>query len=343
MIFDLIRSAAALAVLVGHALVIFPMWQDPRQWLQQYGVIVFFLLSGFLISRTLNRRLEDRSSTFLDYAIDRWSRIYSAFLPAILLVAAIDYLTTSGPMGLMQETVDRYTAGLFLANLAMLQAPSVCPPFASAAPFWTVAIEFWIYIFVGLVAFSLRDGISLPKAIAIGFSGIIPVQSLSENHMVLVPWLLGAGIERVLVARCADKAMCRIALSMAGAGALFYLIRRTQFYLPVYSLSSYAGAAIVFASVVAFSERTKTRSVIGPAIAGWFASWSYSLYLLHHSILLLIAWGFGAYIGPYWGIAASIVTTISFASLTEKHHREIATYLKRRQRQIASMFQAGRT
>lgn len=330
-------------VLIGHALSIFPLWQDPRAWLQQYGVVIFFLLSGFLISRTLHRRLSDPQSTFIDYAIDRLSRIYSGFLPALLAVVVIDYFATSGSSGVFPETVARYTAPLFFSNLFMLQAPDISLPFGSAAPFWTVAIEFWIYIFVGLIAFASRDGLSPAIAIGIALSGIIPVESLTDNNMVLVPWLLGAAAERLIALGHLDR-IARYALALLAAGSLLYLAWRTRLHLPVYSTATYFSAATSFAAIVSISERTKSRwAPIGCAIAGWLASWSYSLYLLHHSILLLIAWGFGAYIGPYWGIVASIVTAISFATLTEVHHKRLAAYLKalvrRRSRQTASMFQ----
>ena len=69
-IFDATRATAALMVLVGHALGIFnarhPVWP------QQFGVVIFFLLSGYLISQTLHKRLEQPQSTFLEYAVDRW-------------------------------------------------------------------------------------------------------------------------------------------------------------------------------------------------------------------------------------------------------------------------------
>jgi peptidoglycan/LPS O-acetylase OafA/YrhL len=327
-IFDLIRIVAAFAVLVDHAMAIFPLW-PALGWLKQYGVVVFFLLSGFLISRTLHRRLDDPNSTFVDYAIDRWSRIYSGFLPAIILVCAIDYIATSGSSGVFRETVERYTVPLFFANLFMLQAPSVAMTFGSASPFWTVAIEFWIYMFIGLIAFARRDGLSPSSAVAIILTGIIPVQSLTENYMILVPWLLGAGAERLLAA-----GIPRRLLAAAGAGALAYLSWRTWHHLPVYSLSSYVAAAIAFVGIVAAAERIQ----LGTVVATWFASWSYSLYLLHHSVLLLVAWAVGANLRSF-GMAAAVLiailiaastflVAIAFAALTEVHHKRLASSIK---------------
>ena len=328
MIFDLIRAVAALAVLGGHAHVIFAAQPDPAQWAQQYGVVVFFLLSGFLISRTLHRRLADPQSTFLDYAIDRWSRIYSGYLPAILLIVVIDYVATSGTAGVFQETVERYTVPLFFANLFMLQAPAVTLPFGSAAPFWSVAIEFWIYMFVGLLAFTRRDGVSLFLIVAIGLAGIIPVQSLTDNNLVLMPWLLGAAAERLLATGWFDR-IPRLLIGTAGVAALFYLTQKSK----VYEFTSFFGAAVVFASLVILFERTTRFS----AAAAWLASWSYSLYLLHHSILLLVAKEYNGHLRIYVAVVASIAVAIPFAMLTEAHHKQLAGDIKRRVTRISDI------
>ena len=166
-VFDAIRAAAAILVLIGHALSIYKGWPT---WPQQLGVVIFFLLSGYLISQTLHSRLRDPASTFTDYAIDRCSRIYSGFLPALLFVAALDYVMISN-YSVHPEILQRFSVGAFFANLFMLQAPAITLPFASAAPFWTVAIEFWIYIFVGLVAFAARDGLDCSDFLRWLYSG----------------------------------------------------------------------------------------------------------------------------------------------------------------------------
>lgn len=80
--------------------------------------MIFFLLSGYLISQTLHRRLDEPESTFTDYAIDRWSRIYSGYLPAILLVAAIDFFTIAHYPSISRETVSRFTGESFFSNMS---------------------------------------------------------------------------------------------------------------------------------------------------------------------------------------------------------------------------------
>jgi len=59
------------------------------------AVIVFFVLSGFLISLAAQR---DGSMT--EYLLNRASRIYSVALPAMLLTWAVDrFLIENGTLG----------------------------------------------------------------------------------------------------------------------------------------------------------------------------------------------------------------------------------------------------
>lgn len=271
-VIDLIRFAAAMMVCLGHAESMYAggLASPPPQWMQQAGVNVFFLLSGYLISQTLNRRLDDPTSTFWDYAIDRWSRIYSAFLPALLLVAMIDWHAIDLARA-HSETVERFTLRTFAANLLMLQAPDTSLPFGSAAPFWTVAIEFWIYMFVGLVAFSLRDGFTPWRISAIALCGIIPVSSLTGNNMVLVPWLLGASIALPGVLK--DRVPALLSAAVA-AVSIFALHIHLSTGGAVYTWKVNLLTAAAFAGIIWTSERVPriwSFAMINAAIA-WGAS-----------------------------------------------------------------------
>jgi peptidoglycan/LPS O-acetylase OafA/YrhL len=326
-IFDAVRAIAALMVLVGHALGIFT--GTSPLWLKQFGVVTFFLLSGFLISQTLHKRLENPASTFTEYAIDRWARIYSGYLPALVLVAAIDGYSIAHFTGVNAETVSRFSTGSFLSNLFMLQAPANTLPFGSAAPFWTVAIEFWIYMFVGLLAFAARDGVGPLRIAAIIGAGIIPIQSYADNNMVLIPWLAGAVAERVIASGIINKippTLCAIA-SGALLGWLVLLVREGE---RVYGWHSYLLSASIFLLLIGACLRTnwKADSASGIAVA-WWASWSYSLYLLHHSIFMDFAAMRGGGVKSMGeAIVIAITFSIVFARFTECHHRQLAAKMK---------------
>ena len=75
---------------------------------------------------------------------------------------------------------------------------------------------------------------------------------------------------------------------------------------------------------------SKSESRAGRAVV-WWASWSYSLYLLHHTLFLDYFMIFEGG-GPNMCIAAAItiVVSIAFAALTEWHHRSLGKWIKQR-------------
>jgi peptidoglycan/LPS O-acetylase OafA/YrhL len=85
---DLIRFLAGLAVLLGHA----SYARFRGEWLQGIGflkhdaVIVFFVLSGYVIAYVATHKEDD----IIDYSISRFARLYSVVLPALLLTVFLD-------------------------------------------------------------------------------------------------------------------------------------------------------------------------------------------------------------------------------------------------------------
>ena len=166
---DLIRVLAAWAVMFGHLralfFVDFPQVQSPSLLLKgtyfvtgfgNEAVLVFFVLSGFLISSAIFGRLATGGWSWSDYAIDRASRLYIVLIPGLLLGFLWDKLGStifastgiySHPLESFASTVvqTRMGIGTFVGNLFFLQT-IVCPPFGSNAPLWSLANEFWYYV-----------------------------------------------------------------------------------------------------------------------------------------------------------------------------------------------------
>lgn len=153
---------SALVVLVGHVLTGLP-W-DPvigtQYQVQTYAVAVFFILSGFLIGYYATLRAEVYS--FLEYMIDRACRIFVAFIPALIFVAVVD-LTITAHFHQFRPGV--HSPATFVANLFMLQHTPfnryfdwlpTFQPFGTGRPFWTIAVEWWLYALFGIVFFAGR-------------------------------------------------------------------------------------------------------------------------------------------------------------------------------------------
>lgn len=120
---DLLRAIAAQSVCVGHGLVFFSVgeWARPPYfpYIQNIGVLLFFVMSGFLIAATLIQNSSRPGYTFVRYLIDQFARIYSGLVPALTFVVVVDWITlhlASAP------TIARYyNFKALVANLSMLE------------------------------------------------------------------------------------------------------------------------------------------------------------------------------------------------------------------------------
>src|SRR6185295_18373875 len=159
---DFFRWFSALVVVVTHSRAIFFVpWGEVTNkdlistafyfvsgW-GDYGVLMFFALSGFLIGGGAYERIKVGNFSFADYFINRFTRIYIVLLPALLFVWALDvaglkWLNGSGiytqgyPIGAMPlDTRDAIGPTNFVFNLLMLQN-IVVPPFGTAQQLWSL-------------------------------------------------------------------------------------------------------------------------------------------------------------------------------------------------------------
>lgn len=150
---DLLRFIAALSVLVAH------IDQDgidfswlPLTYLSHEAVIVFFVLSGFIIHHSTTTRQTSASA----YAAARLSRIYSVALPAIVVCSSLAFLiehtgfAKASALSNYREFawVDVLSSALFLneswTNSAALTLNS---------PFWSLCYEVWFYVMFGIFLF----------------------------------------------------------------------------------------------------------------------------------------------------------------------------------------------
>ena len=147
-------------VCVGHGISFFmPAWRPSElPLMQNVGVLIFFVLSGTLITFTLIERSKDPSYGFGTFFLERFARIYSGLIPALLFVVVLDGIVIYGFRE--NAAAPYYTAKTLIANLFMLEAYRGIlsnylrwSAFGSASPLWTLAIEWHIYMFVGAVFF----------------------------------------------------------------------------------------------------------------------------------------------------------------------------------------------
>ncbi|MGB0747465.1 MAG: acyltransferase family protein [Magnetospiraceae bacterium] len=247
-----------------------------------YGVELFFVLSGFLIYSILARK----HPQFFDFMVRRLERLYPAFLVALLIGALLDPWRGTPKIPLDLVDGPAYIA----ANLAFL--PGLFPIDPLFAVNWSLSYEWWFYtvcaLFVsvfGLGALPSRwrvTGIFAVGALMIGLSAAgvdhVPIRGLclvagmllAEAHFM--KWSMPPGLVAVPAALAA-LFLCYL-VSMPAWGQA--LILAVAFYL-------FCGAA--------FLRQEETGKSLGTALSApplrWFGNMSYSYYLIHGFVIVI--------------------------------------------------------
>lgn len=162
---DTLRWVAALLVLLEHGrTATFLAYGDLPQAQQTLvakgfylltrlggeAVMLFFVLSGFLVGGQVIRRVREGRFSVKSYAIDRVARILPPLVPAVLLAAAVGAIWfTDGP-GIWDIVA---TLGGFNGVLVSLNYNP---------PLWSLTYEIWFYIFAGAAAAIITGKGGLP-------------------------------------------------------------------------------------------------------------------------------------------------------------------------------------
>ena len=335
---DLMRAVAAQMVCVGHAFVFFiGGWPGALPYMQNVGVLLFFLLSGFLITHTLVSRSQNPNYGFWQFCIDRFARIYSGLIPALFFVVIVDRLVlyiTGEP------TIARYyTLKTFVANLFMLEGYRGVfenslrwAAFGSASPLWTLAIEWHIYMFAGAIFFMFKTPRSIPYLIPVAlFFGQTPVHYLfgavqadGVGRGLFSLWLAGAAV--YFVVRPPYRLPIIIPLIGASAAAFMAITPADNEYnFDGYPLLT----AVMFGIVAATQSSRLLTSKKASKVITFFADYSFSLYLIHHTIMYGIWLVF-----PNRGLLVFIIAVtisnvlaIGLAFVGENKHKVLARFL----------------
>jgi len=288
------------------------------------AVMVFFVMSGFLVGGKVLERLAQGSFNWQKYGIDRFSRLYAVYLLALLLGGMLDYLgyhhfnqfglydqSFPGTIGVVNDNYhDHLTAGFFVRNLVMCQFnPGLA--FGSNGPLWSLSNESWYYL-AGPLVFSLFfiKGISRRMLALFGLAWIIWFLPASILIYALL-WLLGA-----LLYFINSRRLVPLWISLAGLGGAL-TIARTEWVRNVIVQDFLIGIsfALVINSAVGIARRLPANRWSRAA-----ANCSYSVYLCHYPFAVLVVsvlfrLGVVGYPGPASLKLASVYLLVLLAAL----------------------------
>lgn len=340
---DLVRFFAALVVLVCHAaqMKVYAGRFPDLPLLQHYAVVVFFVLSGLVITASVIRR----RATFGQYAIARAARILPVSVAAIAF-STLAFLAVTAWGGSAQHT-DTYgqlsLSGTVLPLVFLSESPWGAGPVWNP-PYWSLCYEVWYYALFG-AAVLLRG----PTRI---FALAVFALLAGPRILLMLPvWLVGVVLVLTPAARRPGPAGGAILVATGLAGAWFH----TEWVMPglrmmrslahpfehQLSYSRFALSDLLLALCVA-TVFAGLRGVVKGAPALWrrlarpaqeLAGFSFTLYLFHWPILLL-AKSTGLTAGASKGlfaieIAAILAICYGISLVTEAQRHRMRALLER--------------
>jgi peptidoglycan/LPS O-acetylase OafA/YrhL len=355
---DVVRFGAAVIVFLSHfgtqaiSHSVFYVF-DP---FSHSAVIVFFVLSGYVIAYVT----EERERDGLAYAVSRVSRIYSVVVPAIALTIALDLFGRSINPGLYHAYSyfsTRYGLLEVLSSLFFLNEswPTRVDLFSNTA-YWSLNYEIWFYIFFGVLLFCRGW---LKYAVLLLLSPFVA----ARIYLLAPVWLLGVWVRRQEGNWTPPRALgvpvlCLCAVAVLGGDWLRHvgwwpwaLSPWVQEFVPL-PLWDYVTGLLVATAFLAGSAWTNAW-VPGPtllAIIRWLAGMTFTIYLVHRPLLLFLA---AALPGPPESnvkrvaiLAISAVFLVILSYVTERQKDRLRAALTRlvavlQQRKIARRLRPG--
>lgn len=321
------------------------------------AVVVFFVISGFLVGGLSLQRAVLKRFDMASFFINRFARIYTVLFPALIFGALLDYMgyTFLNNSQIYTDSAQYKTDSLnfvianslsfatFVGNLFMLQGSTV-PSFGSNSPLWSLAYEWWYYCVFAFAATLYFSDSRWVRIFCI--SAILMLFALLSHPILLwaAVWALGV-LAWLYWKSSLPKPHPLVSLAIF-LGALV-LSRRSHSSENVDTDGNHAnigrdlmlgfGYCLLLASMLTAKMEPRFAS-----LNRTLANFSYSLYLSHFPALIFIVACLYPVFGrailqqpsfQTFGYAAAISTALilcafGFYSLTEAHTDRLRRWLE---------------
>jgi len=308
---DIVRFLAAITVFIVHAsyerftdgelpflwrISHLGLWPIP--YIGNDAVMVFFVLSGFVIAYVANTK----EKTIEEYFLSRFARLYSVVFPALIITVCLDYFGSNVDFsvydgGWYQSDMPlvRILTNLFFVNELWF---SSIRPFSNG-PFWSIGYEFWYYVLFA-IAFYLKKPFKY-------FLFVLVCLLVGPKILLLAPvWLLGVLAYYISSKNYISESVGWILFVISIVGYLLYRVNGGNEYVleltrswlgednyesllwSKYFLSSYIIGVFItinFIAVTVVSTRVASVLILIESPVRFLASYTFILYLLHYPLL----------------------------------------------------------
>lgn len=331
---DGLRALAVIMVLAYHLKI-------PFAKSGLLGVTVFFVLSGFLITRILITEIEETHTIDLK---NFWVRRIRRLIPAVLSMAVVIIFVsavvnrvvfTKGCKDFVASILGFNNWWQIFNKVSYFEAAGAPSPFTHC---WSLAIETQFYLIYPLLLLLLarvvRGRKKRGKVFAI-VSALLAVVSMILMAVLYNPngdpsrvyygtdtrafaLLIGALAAIQLEYRIIKVRLSRKIWALIGSISLIVLTCMMVFISSYSSFLYYGGQAIVslltaFVVYAVTVSRSMLNRILGHNALKWIGDRSYSIYLWHYPIIILIS---GGKKSTWWIMMIEIVLSVVLAELS---------------------------
>lgn len=299
------------------------------------AVILFFVLSGFLVGGRTFSRIAQGTFRPTDFAIDRLVRIMLPLIPALGLTAIVRIIVDGS-----------FDIGSLVGNIFALQG-IIVDAFGNNVPLWSLAYLVWFYVLAYAIGLATtKRKLHLPSAMMLG---VVACIFTILNPTYLFCWLIGAMAYLRMPKRYSWEIMllsCLIVLYSVVAievsrESMSLPVERFRDYIPSLNVArillSISITSIMQQLLFVKPKTSLMRSI--DRLGTVLAASSYTLFLTHYPIIHLLQW-FGLQrahdinyvtIGIYVGcIVICLVSSWLLYLCFEKHTNRVKNWVKRR-------------
>jgi len=338
---DLIRGLAALAVFIGHLRVI--CFSDiPFTHLDLFGkliffltgfghisVIIFFVLSGFLIIKSIHGAVERHNWNTATYVQNRLFRLWVVLIPCLFLGLMLDKIGLENWGGSLfysgqwkyfidQDLATLLTPRIFIGNAFFLQNILV-PTLGSNGALWSLANEFWYYAIFPLFYFACINYYDAKLRICFLVTGVLLLLFVGYDISMRFPiWLFG-GLSYMITKKISVKILkdIRYLFMLVTLFLVSIFLSRIKFHEEVFNFYL---IALLFSLSIPFLIHIEMKSKLLNSISTYLSNISYTLYLAHLPFIYLITSIFNFQsrewsISNFWIYAIIIAATVLYSTL----------------------------
>lgn len=364
---EVLRGFAVILVCIEHIpLNLFP-WGGVFQnaffgWTGMWsGVDLFFVISGFVITRDLLPKLQVAGSrqeslrVSVSFWIRRaWRLIPSAWLWLFVILVASVFFNDLGAWGSLRSNFEGALAAVL--NVANLRVWVVYGNFevGSTFPYWSLSLEEQFYlIFPFVILFSGRRfplvlgiivvaqlvfprtplGIML-RTDALALGALIAVWANTDSYKLFDPKFLNS-----VLSRCLVLGVLAVSLIFVGGDDL---------HIPIeFSLVAYVSAILVF--IASFDKDYILPKGLIKSIATWIGARSYAIYLIHTPAYFATReiWfryePEGTVFNDSYGMEFLLTALLLIVVFAELNYRFVEVPLRRRGAEISSNYMKQKT